>query len=99
MTGHRIGYEFGTTSITSPSPFERVPAPGVSFSRLIEEKNPDVLRHNDRDKGFIRVTLTPDAMEADFVTVSTIRRRGYTAGSDSRWRVTRGPNGLEIDTI
>ncbi|WP_394693740.1 alkaline phosphatase D family protein [Hyphobacterium sp.] len=97
--GHRIGYEFGTTSITSPSPFERVPAPGVSFSRLIEEKNPDVLRHNDRDKGFIRVTLTPDAMEAEFVTVSTIRRRGYTAGSDSRWRVTRGPNGLEIDTI
>lgn len=97
--GHRIGYEFGTTSITSPSPFERVPAPGVSFSRLIEDKNPDVIRHNDRDKGFIRVTLTPDEMEADFVTVSTITRRGYTAGSDSRWRVTRGSNGLEIDAI
>jgi len=97
--GRQIGFEFGTSSITSPSPFERVPAPGVSFSRLIEEKNPDVIRHNDRDKGFIRVTLTPDAVEADFVTVSTIRRRGYTPGSDSRWRVTRGPAGLELGVI
>jgi len=97
--GRRMGYEFGTTSITSPSPFERVPAPGISFSEIIENGNRDVIRLNDRDKGFIRVTLTPDAMESDFVTVSTIKRRGYTAGSDSRWRVTRGSNGLELDAI
>ncbi len=96
--GHPVGFEFATSSITSPSPFERVPAPGVSFSRLIEARNPDVIRHNDRDKGFIRVSMTPEAVEADFVTVSTIRRRGYTPGSDSRWRVTRGENGLELDT-
>ena len=57
------------------------------------------LRHNDRAKGFIRVTVTPEAVEADFVTVSTIRRRGYTPASDSRWRVTRGPGGLELDVI
>lgn len=97
--GDRVGFEFGTTSISSPSPFERIPAPGVSFSRLIEEANSDVIRHNDRDKGFTRVTLTPDAMDVDLVTVSTIKERGYTAGSDSRWQVTNGENGLEIDAI
>lgn len=97
--GRRIGFEFGTSSITSPSPFERIPAPGVSFSRIIEAGNPDVIRHNDRDKGFIRVAVTPDALEADFVTVSTIKRRAYSASVDSRWRVTRGVNGLEINAV
>jgi phosphodiesterase/alkaline phosphatase D-like protein len=97
--GDQIGLEFGTTSISSPSPFERIPAPGVSFSRIIEDGNPDVIRHNDRDKGFIRMTLTPEAMEVDFVTISTIKRRGFTAGSDSRWRVISGENGLELTPV
>ncbi|WP_421785358.1 alkaline phosphatase D family protein [Hyphobacterium sp.] len=97
--GVQVGLEFGTASISSPSPFERIPAPGVSFSRIIEDGNPDVIRHNDRDKGFIRVSLTSHAMEVDFVTVSTIKRRGYTAGSDSRWRVETGANGLELTPV
>lgn len=98
-SGDQMGFEFGTSSISSPSPFERVPAPGVSFARILEAGNDDVIRQNDRDRGFIRVTLTPDAMESDFVTVSTVKKRGYTEGLDSRWRVTRGENGLEIAAI
>ncbi len=97
--GDQIGFEFGTSAITSPSPFERIPAPGVSFPNIIEGGNPDVIRFNDRDKGFIRVVLTPQSMEVDFVTVSTIKRRGYTAGSDSRWRVEHGENGLELTPV
>lgn len=97
--GRRAGFEFGATSVTSPSPFEGVPAPGVHFGRITEAANAEILHHEPYAKGFMRLTMTPEAFESEFVSVSTIKRRGYTAATESRWRVTRGDDGLELDAV
>tara|TARA_R110002073_G_scaffold289878_10_gene454811 strand:- start:4337 stop:6022 length:1686 start_codon:yes stop_codon:yes gene_type:complete len=97
--GERAGFEFGTTSITSPSPFEAVPAPGVHFGRITEANNAEILHHEPYAKGFMVLTLGREAIETEFVEVSTIRKRGYSASTESRWRVRRNGEALEIEAV
>ena len=92
--GHRIGTELVGTSVTSPSPFSGFAAPGVDYGRMMVEANADVAHCNMVDHGYIRLTLTPETAEADYVTVSTILQRDYRAGLDSQWRLTRGEPGV-----
>ena len=97
--GQSIGVEFGTTSVSSPSPFEYVVAPGVDFGEITVENNAEIIHHNAYAKGFIRLVLTPDSVESEFVEVSTIKKRGYSPQTESRWRVTRGTDGLAVDAV
>lgn len=99
QAGERLGYEFGTTSVTSPSPFEAIPAPGIHFGRITEANNSEILHHEPYAKGFMVLTLAPETIETEFVEVSTIRKRGYTPATESRWRVTRGAGGMEIEAV
>lgn len=92
-SGQRRGTEFGVTSVTSPSEFEYVTAPGVDFGAMTVNRNPEVLHHEVYKKGYVHLTLTRDAAEAEFVAVSTIQSREFTTSSDSRWRVAPGPGG------
>lgn len=95
--GHRIGSEFVGASVTSPAPFSSFAAPGVDYGQLMTEANEDVQHCNMVDHGYIRLTLTPQSAEADYITVSTILQRDYRAGLDSRWRLERrGPGAPEL---
>lgn len=91
--GNRVGTEFVGASVTSPSPFSGFAAPGVDYGEMMREANDHVLHCNMEDHGYIRLTLTPDAVQADYVTVSTLLRRDYRAGLDSQWRVRRTADG------
>lgn len=99
--GNRIGTEFVGTSVTSPSPFSGFSAPGVDYGQMMIDANADVTHCNMVDHGYIRLTLTPDTAQADYVTVSTILQRDYRAGLDSQWRLTRGESGAvpEVERI
>lgn len=97
--GRAVGYEFGTSAISSPSEFEGIPAPGVHFGRITEAANAEILHHEPYRRGFIRLSLTPGAVDADYIEVSTVKRRGFRAALDSRWRVTRGEGGLELEAL
>lgn len=92
-SGERRGTEFGVTSVTSPSEFEYVNAPGVDFGGMTVERNDEVLHHEVYKKGYVHLTLTREAAEADFVAVSTILSRDFTSASDSRWRVAATDDG------
>ena len=87
--GYRIGTEFVGTSVTSPSPFSGFKAPGVDYGRMMIEANADVRHCNMVDHGYVRLTLTPETAEAEYITVSTILQREYEPGLDSHWRLTR----------
>ncbi|KPP82268.1 MAG: alkaline phosphatase PhoD [Oceanicaulis sp. HLUCCA04] len=90
--GNRIGTEFGVTSVTSPSPFETVNAPGVDFGQMAEDRNAEVLRNNAWDKGYTRLTLTHDELIAEQMVLSTVKDREFTTQPDGIWRV-RPANG------
>ena len=96
--GERRGTEFGVTSVSSPSEFEYVNAPGLDFGTMTEDRNSEVLRHNAYDKGYVYLTLTPASAEAELVTVSNIKSREFTVGRDSRWRV-RPANGGPVPQV
>jgi alkaline phosphatase D len=85
--GERVGTEFGVTSVSSPSRFERLDLPGVDFGVYTEDAAPDVKRHNAYNRGYTLLTLTPDAAEAELVVINTVKARDYVTTTDSVWRV------------
>lgn len=90
--GVRVGTEFGVTSVTSPSRFERLNLPGVDFGTYTEEAAAEVLRHNAYDRGYVHLTLTREAATAQLMVVDTCKSRDFNAYPDSVWRV-RPANG------
>jgi len=85
--GTRVGTEFGVTSVSSPSRFERLDLPGVDFGIYTEEAAPDVMRHNAYDRGYVHLTLTPEEARAELMVVDTCKSREFNAYTDSVWRV------------
>lgn len=97
-SGNRVGTEFGVTSVTSPSPYEAVNAPGVDFGTMAEDRNAEILRNNAWDKGYTRLTLTPDELIAEQMILSTIKDRTFTIQADGVWRV-RPANGGPVPQV
>jgi phosphodiesterase/alkaline phosphatase D-like protein len=87
QAGARVGTEFGVTSVTSPSRFERLNLPGVDFGTYTEEAAPEVLRHNAYDRGYVHLTLTPQEARAELMVIDTCKSLDYSAYPDSVWRV------------
>ncbi|MCC5980474.1 MAG: alkaline phosphatase D family protein [Oceanicaulis sp.] len=96
--GNRVGTEFGVTSVTSPSPFEAVNAPGVDFGKMAEDRNREILRNNAWDKGYTRLTLTRDELIAEQMILSTIKEREFAVRPDGVWRV-RPANGGPVPQV
>lgn len=98
--GNRVGTEFVTASVTSPSPFSSFAAPGVDYGEMMREANPAVSHCNMTDHGYIRMTLTPQTIDAEYVGVSTIMTRDYSAKTESAWRLTRDGSGApELERV
>ena len=83
--GDRVGVEFGGTSVTSPSPFKA--AIGFDADLAFESINPDTIRLNGYDNGWMLLTLTPDEAVMDFVSIETIERPSTEAHISDSWRV------------
>jgi hypothetical protein len=85
----RLNDEYSPVGIT----FSSFKAPGVDYGKLMVEANDDVGHCNMEDHGYIRLTLTRDAADAEFIKVSDILTRDYRAGIESQWRVRPAVNG------
>ncbi len=77
--GNLVALELGCTAITSPSYGSLLPGIG----RFIEQANREVAYCNQDKKGYTLLTLTPERAQADFVTVSTVLDRAFTAEVDA----------------
>lgn len=73
--GVPVGAELGTSAITSPSIGDVMP--DVPVGRMLEEANPEVLFCDQRAKGFILLTLTPDRARAEYWAVSTVMAKQF----------------------
>ncbi len=86
--GNAIGVEFGTSSISSPSVGDALPQ--VPLGSLLEQASPEVLFCDQRAKGYILLTLTPDTATGDYVAMSTIYAPKAEAASLKRLTVEAG---------
>ncbi|MEQ8803325.1 MAG: alkaline phosphatase D family protein, partial [Haliea sp.] len=77
--GRHMGVELGTTGISSPGDFLEF---GTEGARLMDQRliasNPEVLWTEGTRNGYLRLKITRDALQADFVSVSNILSRDYT---------------------
>jgi len=90
--GQRRGVEFGTSSISSPSPADSVG--GLPLGLALMAANPGEVRFCDQSsKGFILLTLTREAATADLRAVSTILAKPYEVASVKRYRLAAQDGG------
>jgi len=89
--GRPVAAEFGTTAISSPSYGSILPGVGAA----IAEAAPEV-RWCDQDrKGYLLLTLTPQAARAEFKAVSTVLARPYRLETAATWTVRAGAAAIE----
>lgn len=68
--GTSVAVEFGTSSISSPSVGDSLPA--LPLGDLLEKVSPEVRFCDQRAKGYILLTLTHEDAQAEYVAMSTI---------------------------
>ena len=91
--GRRAAVEFGTSSISSPSPADAVG--GLPLGLALMAANPQEVKFCDQSsKGFILLTLDRDQATAELRAVSTIMAKPYETRTVKRYRVARTATGL-----
>ena len=96
-SGQRVGVEFATASISSPG-FERL-LPLISHTVLSDAfpKMVKDLRYAETsNRGYVVVTLTPAEVRGDWMEVSTVFSRSYTARTAMSLHALPGVENLEV---
>jgi len=91
MAGNAVGVEFATSSVSSPGFEEYLPKenPAMLAGALQQLISP--LKYCDTSRrGYMVVTATATECRADWVYVSTITSRSYTASTDKSLKVFAG---------
>lgn len=80
MKGDTVGVEFATSSVSSPGleyylnlPAEQIQATEAAIVELV----PDLKYTNLKDRGFMTLTFTPDAVRSDWHYVDTILSKDF----------------------
>lgn len=90
--GEARAVEFGTSSISSPSPGDALGE--FPLGAALAGTNPEVVFCDQTAKGFVLLTLTPAAARAELMAVSTIRTRPYDLRTLKAYTVDAGAAGL-----
>jgi alkaline phosphatase D len=85
-----VGTEFVATSISSGGNGQRVPA---GLDKLMS-RNPGVRFHN-RERGYVRCTVTPQAWVSDFVVVEDVTQPGGKTLTRASFTVEAGQPGAQ----
>jgi alkaline phosphatase D len=91
LNGTAVGVEFATSSVSSPGFEEYLPNENPTFlaGALTQLIDPLVYCDTSR-RGFLQLTVTPAACQAEFVFVSSVFERSYTASSGTTLQVLAG---------
>jgi phosphodiesterase/alkaline phosphatase D-like protein len=97
--GKSMGVELGTPSVTSPGTGAYFGEAAPEFSRLLTEKNDDIIYHDLSYHGYIDLTLTPSSGHADFIGVSTIYSPKYEAEIRKSFKLVKSENSLALKEV
>jgi alkaline phosphatase D len=98
--GRPAGIELGTSGISSPGDFVESGFDPVTAQRLdaaFAEHNPEVVWTDNMHQGFVRLMLTPQGGQADFVAVSTVLSRRYRTRTIKSYALRRAASGLALE--
>lgn len=90
-TGRPAAVEFATPAVTSPGLAQYLPVPPEEMARRFVAHNPELVYFEPRWRGWIELTVTPDAVSGRFHYVSTVVSQ--QAESIAGPRFTRHRNG------
>ena len=95
--GHAMGLELGTTGISSPGDFADFgPELGAEIDARLVAHNDEVLWTDNGPRGWLRVTLTPEAATAEYMRVSTVASTEYGSGLLRRVNIRRDAGQLVL---
>ena len=87
--------ELGTPSISAANSDERNPVDKVKESEeTLRQANPHIKYNNNRDHGFLLLTLTPSHAKAEWYYVETLRKEGSNAFLAKEMYVKKGTTHL-----
>lgn len=86
----RVAVELGATSVTSPSDASYFAAAGIDFAGGLRARNPHIKWTDQINRGFLVVTLTHEAAQAEFFNVSTVIAKDYTVARAAAFRIAAG---------
>lgn len=72
-----VAVELGVTAITSPTRWLDAWLPDLKLAETLADQNSEVLGAEDAYNGFVRLTLTPDEMVGEWMSVNTITSRQF----------------------
>lgn len=88
--------ELGTPSISAANSDERTPTEEVRKREVtLMNSNPHIKYTNNRDHGYLILTLTPLQAEAEWFYVSTLRKQGSEIASGKKISVQRGSTKMQ----
>ncbi|ESQ77844.1 alkaline phosphatase [Asticcacaulis sp. YBE204] len=85
-TGAEVAVEIGVTAISSPTIWFDKIIPNFDLPKVLTDQNAEVLAASTDRNGFVRLTLTTERAEAEWVSVSSITSRDYNVTTDGRFR-------------
>jgi alkaline phosphatase D len=91
-----IAIELGTTSVSSGNGNERTPdAEVLEKEHMLRKMNPHVKYLNNRDHGYLLLTLSTANAKAQWFTVKTLRQRDSEETLNKKFTVASGTTRLE----
>ncbi|MCC5885881.1 MAG: alkaline phosphatase D family protein [Gammaproteobacteria bacterium] len=94
--GRGVGAEFATPSVTSPGMEGVVPVPpGIVAERFVD-LNPELVYLDAERRGWLEVTVTPEAATGRWHFVTTVLSRRYQALLGPAYRMRSGETSLDL---
>lgn len=77
-SGQRVGFELGTSVITSPGDFKNFgPKDVAAFDRFVAGHDHEVTWTDCARGGFVKLVLTAESAKADNIVVENVKTRQY----------------------
>ncbi|ESQ93509.1 alkaline phosphatase [Asticcacaulis sp. AC460] len=76
-SGQQVAVELGVTSVTSPTRWLDSWLPDLHLAQALADSNAEIIASDDGHNGFVRLTLTDEAMTGEWMAVDTILSRDF----------------------
>lgn len=94
--GEAVAVEFGTAGVSSPGMEEYLPVTPDKVQQSIMAGSPELKFLDSKRRGWLEIDISPDAVEATFQFVSTVRELEYSVEKPVTKRVQAGAHKLDV---